>query len=301
MSDGQADASTPPNSDRDAAADQDDNSGEMDAAPPADGSVPRDAAPDASDPPRTGKSAGCGETSPKGALAKTMTIGDKERSYLLVVPGSYNINTPLPIVLAFHGSGGSGPQARQQFDLEGQADGQAIFVYPTALPDPTQDNKNNWVVQPDSDDVAFADALVKFTEGHYCTDRARVFATGFSLGGRMTAALGCWRGDVLRAIAGVAPGYADKLLKNCVGRVALWEAVGSADEAPKIVTCENTRDFYLAANGCGTTTTAVPPAPCVRYNGCVDGLPVIWCKHDGAHIWPDFAPQGVWSFFASKK
>jgi hypothetical protein len=35
------------------------------------------------------------------------------------------------------------------------------------------------------------------------------------------------------------------------------------------------------------------------YQGCAAGFPVHWCKHDGAHTLPDFAPDATAAFFSS--
>ena len=61
---------------------------------------------------------------------------------------------------------------------------------------------------------------------------------------------------------------------------------------------EASRDHWVEANGCSTTTTPVAPTDyCVAYDGCDSGYPVHWCVHDGGHTIPDWSPQAIWDFF----
>jgi hypothetical protein len=58
-------------------------------------------------------------------------------------------------------------------------------------------------------------------------------------------------------------------------------------------------DRRLEANGCGGTSAAVEPAPCVEYAGCSSGAPVRSCVYDDGHDWPELGPEGIWAFFGS--
>lgn len=57
-----------------------------------------------------------------------------------------------------------------------------------------------WFFEENGVDVAFFDALVGYLEQTYCVDTDRIFALGVSSGAIMSNMLGCFRGDVLRAI-----------------------------------------------------------------------------------------------------
>jgi poly(3-hydroxybutyrate) depolymerase len=189
------------------------------------------------------------------------------------------------------------------FGVESASAGQAIFVYADGLPMENFENQTGWDLSSDGIDMAFFDALLAQISGAYCIDADRVFSTGHSFGGMMTNALGCYRGDVLRAIAPVAgmpPGYGFPV--SCTGEVAAWIAHGDNDQTVDFTTGGvATRDFWMAANTCSETPApvAVDPSPCVAYQGCDDGLPVHWCVHQDGHNWPSFAGSGVWAFFAS--
>ena len=211
-----------------------------------------------------GPSAGCGKAGAgTGLQARTLTVAGKERRYLRFVPPTYDPDAPLAVVLALHGAGGTAERARETFGLEAKAAGKSIFIYPQAL---ELDGEARWQAEKDSEDHAFVDMLLADVDKTHCVDRDRVFATGFSNGARMTAMLGCYRGDRLRAIAPVAPGGNDKTLplEGCSGEVALWAGLGTED-AEHEAGAVRVRDHYRAANGCGAQRALVKPDGCEAY------------------------------------
>lgn len=281
----EADASVPP--------------GPADAAPPT-----ADAAPAPIEDKNLGPSAGCGKKAPPtGVTALTKTVAGKTRTFLRFVPAAYDPKTPIAVVYALHGSGGTAERARAAYDLEAEAKGKAIFVYPQGLPyDANFPGDNRWNPTENSDDYAFLDGLEADLEAIACVDRDRVFAVGFSNGARMTGMLGCYRGDKLRAIATVAAGGNENTLPikpgSCRGEVAVWGGLGTEDPdheaGSKIV-----RDYYTAANGCTAATVATAPQGCKAHQGCRADAPVTWCSYPGGHAWPPIASKGVWGFFDS--
>lgn len=249
-----------------------------------------------------GPSAGCAKTSgAKGLDARTINVSGKKRDYLRFVPAGYQPGTEVALVLGFHGSGGTAAKARATFDLEAKAGKSAIFLYPQGLPDPAFDGDNRWDPTAGSDDLAFIDAIIAETSASHCIDRDRVFAVGFSNGARMTSMLGCYRGDVIRAVAPVAPGGNKTTLPlasgACVGEVAVWEGLGTADaDHEKGATL--VRDYYRTANGCAATRSPATPAGCETYDGCRAEVPTTWCTYPAGHAWPSFGAGAVWSFFS---
>ena len=240
-------------------------------------------------------------------LSQSITVGNLARTYVLSVPKNYNPDTPLALIFGWHCSGETGAAARQEFSIEPAAAGQAIFVYPDGL---GAAGATGWDWTATGRDVEFFDALVNHLAGTYCIDRNRIFSTGWSDGGIFTNALGCFRGNVLRAIAPIA-GWPPST-SNCVGNVGAWIAHASNDPIVDFTSGGiATRDFWIARNGCSTTTVPVAggPAVCVEYEDCEPDLPVVWCVHTGGHIWPNEAEcpdsgtcfdagPAVWRFFA---
>jgi polyhydroxybutyrate depolymerase len=242
-------------------------------------------------------SSGCGKTDSETGVFpdETIEVAGESRSYVLSVPAEYDAAQPYPLVFAWHGLGGNGAQSRQYFRIESASKGGGIFVYPDGLPN--DEGKNGWDLSPDGIDVALFDALIEKVSAAYCVDSKRIFSTGHSFGGFFTERLGCSRGNVLRGIAPVAGGPPFGGMTNCATPVAAWIAHGSNDMTVDFETGESGRDLWLEANGCGDTSMATSPEPCVAYEGCEQ--PVHWCVHEQDHNWPMFAGAGIWSFFAS--
>jgi poly(3-hydroxybutyrate) depolymerase len=148
-------------------------------------------------------------------------------------------------------------------------------------------------------DMPFFDAMLARMSADYCVDPARVFVAGQSYGGLMTNAVGCLRGDVVRAIAVVA-GSGPQNTSQCKGPVAAWINHGMDDTSVQFTSGQRSRDFWVMRNGCMTTTTQGTPMQCQNYTGCMPGYPVIWCEHVGetGHQQTAWGRVAVREFFA---
>jgi polyhydroxybutyrate depolymerase len=168
----------------------------------------------------------------------------------------------------------------------------AIYVSPQGLP------SNGSTGRPNSGgrDVAFTRAMIATLEASYCVDKARIFSTGFSYGGSMCLTLGCQMSDVFRAI-GVQAGLN---FQSCrpTNPVAIWQTNGDQDPIANPPGAMEARDVFVAANNCASTTQPVTPSPCVSYDGCDAGYPVVWCLVTGAgHSIPSFSSSAIAEFF----
>jgi len=238
------------------------------------------------------RSTGCGVA---GAIAglqtKTTKVGSTERTYQLVVPTAYDPSKALPLVFVFHGLGGDANQIRYYLDMEDEAAGQALFVYPEGVAQPSQGGRTAWALE----DVNFFDAMLNDVSASLCVDRKRVFAAGHSFGAYMSNLVGCERGDVVRGIAPVSGGI---VAGACKGPVAVWLAHGDKDATVKQSEGITARDRWLKVNDCKTTSKAASPGACVSYDGCSPGHPVTWCSFPGGHFpLPAYTEQAIWDFF----
>jgi len=231
-------------------------------------------------------SSGCG-SAPAAAGEATMQVDGMDRQYVVALPSGYEQNRPYPLVLAFHGAGLSGPQFRSFFNLTTPVGADGIVVYPTGL-------GGQWDVRRD---YPFVDALIIKLASSYCVDTGRVFATGHSNGAFFTNALGCQRGDVLRAIAPMSGGQQQRA-SSCKGEVAVWISHGDVDNIVATSYGQQARDFWVMRNQCNAMTSApVMPSPCVEYAGCTSGFPVRYCEYSGDHNLMRNAAQTIWDFF----
>ena len=245
-------------------------------------------------------SSGCSVTSPATgtAIDGTIMVGSQARTYRLSVPTDYVAGQALPLVFVFNGVGGTGPQAQQGFQLE--TGHRAVFIYPTALPNSQTPGQIAWDFSLTGVDVPFFDALVTFLTQSYCIDTTRIFALGASSGAIMSNMLGCFRGNVLRAIA--PSSGMDWQQGGCKGDVAVMVICGAqdtfnpCDDATNGAVSET--NVWVPENGCTTTTAASPISDlCVAYQGCRAADPVLLCTQPGGHGWPTSSGDFWWQFF----
>lgn len=88
---------------------------------------------------------------------------------------------------------------------------------------------------------------------NYCIDNTRIFSVGMSYGGIMSNTVGCALGDDFRAIApmsGLGP------RAGCSGQVAAWISHGNEDTVVRYSGGEDSRDHWVEANHCQTSSNA---------------------------------------------
>jgi polyhydroxybutyrate depolymerase len=251
----------------------------------------------------SGPFSGCGEDPGfEGSVVGTMEVAGVERRFVVVLPAGYDPDEGLALVFGFHGRGSSAEQFRSYAGLEQAASGQAVFVYPQGLPIATMGGQSGWELATNGHDVTFVEQLLDELSMNLCIDPDRVYATGHSFGGYFSNTLACALPDRLRAIGPVAGGGP---LGSCPASMAAIVIHGVDDEVVPTNVGENSRDHWLANNGCSDETDPGVPAECVVYRGCDPGRDVVWCLHEespaglGTHMWPGFAGSTVWSFFMS--
>ncbi|MBX3203889.1 MAG: hypothetical protein KF764_02410 [Labilithrix sp.] len=260
---------------------------------------------------RSESSQGCGKDgAPKGVLGnQPVTVKNNLRTYHAIIPDAHDGTTPLPLVFMFHGSGGDGAGLRGVYNLELEARGQAIFVYPNA-----DDATGTWDLERDADsniDILLFDAILEALSVSHCVDRKRVFATGYSAGGYFANQLACRRGSVLRAIASHAGGgpFGDSGEYDADGRlrcperpIAALIGHGADDAEVALDEAKKSREHWRRVNGCATGG-GVPrePSPCVSLASCAQDRPVVYCEIPGLghSVWPEGGPKATWDFFAS--
>jgi len=277
-------------------------------------------------------SGGC--TAPDLELAAVVDHPDGieyvESAFLLHVPTGRS-GEPLPLVVDMHGATGSRStqESASGFGALGMREG-FITITPQALLE-----SRVWRLHPDGPDVANVRALLSIATERLCVDLARVYATGFSMGGMMAIALACDDPVRFAAIAPVAGTVEVEPCERAVpvpflavhgtaddrvgydGRMAenVGVLIGSpaGDPVPKVV------GVWGAGNGC-STEPPVADLPVSEVTGDVGrvalscppiGETELFVVEDGGHNQPG-APNGdpdrpgagfdatatIWSFFA---
>ena len=148
---------------------------------------------------------------------------DTEREYLTYIPSGYSHINEAPIVLNFHGFGGtaSGQLALSDWRELAEKHG-IILIYPQGLdlqkggshwnPDPVSSDSKSL-----SDDLGFVRRLLKRISKNYSIDKSRVYATGYSNGAGMAYGLAHHMPDLITGIAPVSGLMNDKYLSTTSG------------------------------------------------------------------------------------
>ncbi len=244
-------------------------------------------------------SAGCNAVGQSESNLITISDGSG-RTYYLKLPENYNSKKPYPLVIAFHGTGGSHASYLEDeyYNLQGAVGNEAILVYPNALPSGSGVNQWNYDI-----DIDFFDDVIAELESSVCYDTRQVFAVGHSSGAGITHELGCLRGNVLR---GIAPVAGSLISNDCSKEVAVMQIHGITDTMVPISNGEPSRDFWLDYNSCSCDETIdTEYSECMEYSDCDAAYPVYWCPHEyenpnhpaPGHAWPPFAGEAIWGFF----
>lgn len=254
-------------------------------------------------------SAGC-ET-PTTEVLTELTVSGVSRTFILELPQPYDSEQAYPLVFAFHGRTSPADEVQGYYDLEPHAQGTlgpTLFVYPVALTQ--EDGTFSWWDTGDTPDAlrdfALFDALVTRLSEAYCVDTTRIYAVGHSLGGSFVNALGCYRAEVLRAVASLGAGPSGG---TCTGSVAAMVLHNPRDELVAFELGQAARDQYLAQNALGGPVRPADPRTlaCQRYGASGNPNPVLWCPHTidtsrgrfYPHNWPEETGQAVMRFLAS--
>jgi poly(3-hydroxybutyrate) depolymerase len=224
-----------------------------------------------------------------------LTINGTQRTFYVQLPDNYDQNHPYPVVFQYHPLGGTGWGGLTMYRIRPNFPA-AIYVSPDGT-----GSGNLGFPNTNGQDEALTRAMMADLEGKYCVDKARYYATGFSYGGSMSYTAACNMSDVFRAIgamAGAPISGARCSSTPPANRVAFWGTHGTADTALPIDMAYPIRDAFVAKNGCTATTQPVDPSPCVAYQGCDEGYPVVWCERQGdGHAIPSFAATAIANFF----
>jgi len=154
--------------------------------------------------------------------------GGMKREYVLHVPSGYTGKVAVPLLVDFHGHGGTGTTQQKDSPYPKVVDtDNVITAFPTAIGD--------WNIGPccadNVDDLGFAKDLVAEIEKLACIDPKRVYAAGFSMGGGMSHQLACRDEDVFAAVAPAAFDLLQENLATCKPKrpVTVISFRGSAD------------------------------------------------------------------------
>ena len=255
---------------------------------------------------------------------RALTHDGRRRSYLVHVP-TRAAPEPRPLLLAFHGGGGSAAGLKRYAGLDALADRENFVV---AYPNGTGPLRTMLLtfnagphccgpaLKQNVDDVGFAAAVIEDVARQTAIDRRRVYVTGHSNGAIMAYRLAAERADLIAAIAPVAG--AMSVARFAPSRAVAVLHIHSVDDPRALydggigppfpgtdtrVTHAPVIDGlskWAARNGCGTQPTAdatrhgimgqpdaTDTVTRVSYAPCTSGSDIVHLKLTGAgHGWP---------------
>ena len=242
---------------------------------------------------------------------QVLGFGARKRTYLLHAPSCYKKGTPIPLVLAFHGGGGTGEAAEMQSGLSKKAEEACfIVVYPDGVSKfGIPGRRQYWAsgtARTESrsegiDDVGFISTLTDKLSQEYSIDPKMIYATGLSNGAQMSYRLACELSDKIAAIAPIGSGM---VVEDCkpIRPVPVMHFHGTADPgwpytggagcftADIFPPVYETINKWIAINNCSENarvTYQKGEAVCRTYVSCGENVEVTLCTIDGGgHVWP---------------
>lgn len=243
----------------------------------------------------------------------TATVDGRLRQWIVHLPVTYDHDTRLPLVLAFHGAGESAQGMQSGTGLDGTANARGfVTVYPRATSLWAEGCDCTTAEEQGVDDVGFVRFLIDDLAQNYAIDTERVYAAGFSQGGAFTERLACELNSPVAGIAVVGMTMRRGLVELCAVPIALGLSIpallmhgtednsvpadGSGDGPGAVLPLTEATDVLLALNQCSgapaVTFEPADPEPLPRfrreiYSDCADGGRVeVDIVEGGGHEWP---------------
>ena len=262
----------------------------------------------------------------EGQSRHSVVSAGVERSYVLYVP-PHDADASLPLVLNYHGSGGSpeGQESTSDFIRLAEEFGFAL-VYPVgAFTNSVTSGSWNANLDAGVDDVQFARDMIEDVAAMLNIDHSRIYSTGFSGGARMTSRLACELSDVLAAAAPVSGlQYPDGCTLKRAIPILSFHSLDDATNQYEVsarsrpywrMGLETALDKWRQANDCSLTNNAdrlTQRITFYQWSDCAASAEIQFYQlTNGGHSWPDSPRAGsnkeinaselIWAFFSKHR
>ena len=172
--------------------------------------------------------------------AQTLVHDNINREYVLYIPNSYDGTSAVPLLVNFHGFGGSASEFMSYADMRSIAETDTfILAYPQGS---CLDGSSHWNACPtggdnksDADDFGFVESMINEISSQYNIDMERIYAAGYSNGGMMAYGLANYKSDLIAAVASVSG--------------VMLDCTGPTSHPMPVVHLHGTSDGVLPYNG----------------------------------------------------
>ena len=172
--------------------------------------------------------------------AQTLVHDNINREYVLYIPNSYDETSAVPLLVNFHGFGGSASEFMSYADMRSIAETDTfILAYPQGS---CLDGSSHWNACPtggdnksDADDFGFVESMINEISSQYNIDMERIYAAGYSNGGMMAYGLANYKSDLIAAVASVSG--------------VMLDCTGPTSHPMPVVHLHGTSDGVLPYNG----------------------------------------------------
>jgi len=167
---------------------------------------------------------------------QSIVVDGLERFYFLHLPANYNASKPAPLVLALHGrlGTGEGQQRLSHFDKVSDEHG-FLVAYPDGFERSWADGRGGTPADKKGlNDVKFLSQLIGTLEDKYHIDPRRVYVTGMSNGGFMTARMACELADKVAAVGIVSASLSANAAGACAPAKPVSVAIFQGTEDPLV-------------------------------------------------------------------
>lgn len=238
----------------------------------------------------------------------SVSINGVERRWRMFVPDQYEEGIALPLVLNFHGTGSTPDEQSQLSEFEIIAAREGFLVAsPAAKFSRNAGGRLTWnvdLIENVVDDVEFVREMIAAIGRQYSVDSKRIYATGFSGGGRMSSRLGC---ELSESIAAIGPVAGIRYPVDCkpARPVPVITFHGKNDMFSHYTLRADPYDHWrmgvedaiggwLTRNGCAGEYSEEQVSRTVSrlsYRGCEDGADIVFYRsEDAGHTWPGSPP-----------
>ena len=172
--------------------------------------------------------------------AQTLVHDNINREYVLYIPNSYDGTSAVPLLVNFHGFGGSASEFMSYADMRSIAETDTfILAYPQGS---CLDGSSHWNACPtggdnksDADDFGFVESMINEISSQYNIDMERIYAAGYSNGGMMAYGLANYKSNLIAAVASVSG--------------VMLDCTGPTSHPMPVVHLHGTSDGVLPYNG----------------------------------------------------